>query len=124
MSTRVSKNVSAPEVRILRDADIFTDVVAATTASFVDSGSVLDARFAASIALTVLNTGGANGLSYQVLGSVDGVTYVVVQGSANVAFGANASYSASPAAFGYYKIQVKDQSGGSHTAASVSGIAK
>lgn len=121
----ISKDSSAKTVRTVRDSEVLTPAVQTTTASFVDLvGSLIDAACAASVAMTIANTGGANGLSWQVLASIDGITFVVVKTSANVAFGASDVYTVSPAPYRYYKTQVKDQVGASHTTAVVSVIAK
>lgn len=113
----------AEKVVVGRQSSIGTDT-GTTTASFADTGSVLDAVACDTVAATVTNSGGSNGLSWQVLGSIDGTNYVVVQTSANVAAGASDKFTAQPAAYRYYKVQVKDQSGGSHTTFSASLIGK
>jgi hypothetical protein len=120
----ISKNISAQQTRILRDAEVLTDT-GTTTASFVDTGSVLDAACYQSVAVTIKNTGGSNGLSWKILASIDGTNYVEVVASANVAFGAiGTGYAVSQAPYRYYKAQVVDQDGASHTTYSLSLIGK
>lgn len=120
----ISKEISAKQVRAVKDASVMTASPYTTTSSFADVGEVVDATHADSVAFTVANTGGSNGLSWQILASNDGTNFVVVNASANVAAGANSSYAAAPAPYRYYKAQLKDQSGGSHTTGVVSAIAK
>lgn len=123
-TVRNSEFEGAEKVVIGHQSLIGTDT-GNTVSSFTDTGSVLDAAAYTTVAATINNTGGANGLSWQVLGSIDGVNYVVVNASANVAFGAAGTpYTVSPAPYRYYKVQVKDQVAASHTAFSVSLIAK
>lgn len=109
----------------VRACEVLTPVTQATTASFVDVvGSKIDAAAYNSIGYTIANGDGANGLSWQVLGSIDDVTYVIVNASANVAFGASDKYTVSPAPYRFYKVQVKDQVAASHATGKVSVIGK
>lgn len=119
------KDVMAKLHRVVKDVEVLTPTAQTTTASFVDvTDATIDALYYDSVAFAIGNTGGANGLSWKVLASIDGVVWVEVQSSANVAFGANDKYTVAPAPYRYYKPQVKDQSGGSHTTALVSVIGK
>jgi hypothetical protein len=121
----VSKDLSAKQERILRDAEILTPVAQTTTDNYADVvGSKLDAACYESVAFTCKNTGGANGLKWQVLASIDDITYETVQSEAVIAFGASGSYTVSPAPYRYYKVQVKAQVGASQTTAVVAVIGK
>lgn len=90
-----------------------------TTNAFADA-LIIDLQGIKEKSLQIKNTGGANGLSWQILGSLDGgANYdVAVKASANVAFGAVEFYNSSVYCT-HWKVQVKDQVGGSHTTASV-----
>lgn len=120
MSTEfISKNKSAKETRIIRDAEIIVTDAYTTTNSFADlTGAIIDAANYESLAVIFKNTGGSNGASWQLLGSIDGITYVEVVASANVAAGATGTpYTVSIPPYRYYKVQAKSQSAGNHTTA-------
>jgi hypothetical protein len=127
MSTEhISKNISAQQERVLRDAEIIITSAYTTTASFADvTGAIIDAANYESVAIVLKNTGGANGASWKILGSIDGVTYVEVVASGNVAFGAvGTPYTVSIAPYRYYKVQAVDQVGAAHTTVVVHLIGK
>lgn len=99
-----------------------------TTASFVDL-PLLDGTaswFKPSRLTTTIvfyNTGGANGASWQVLGSLDGTDFTpVVLASANVAFGTTGNTTITTY-WPWLKIQVKDQVAASHTTVKALGAA-
>lgn len=118
-------NTGEKTIATVKQAEILTVGSQTSTASFADHvGSKIDAGLRTTVAMVIKNTGGANGLSWQVLGSIDDVTYVEAQASANVAFGASGTFTTNPALYRYYKIQIKDQVGASHTTATASVIAK
>lgn len=97
-----------------------------STAGFVDVvDSDLDARFYQSISYTITNTG-ANSIDWKVLAAnnPDFSDSVEVKASAAVAAAAKDSYSATVAVYSYYKVQIKDDSGGSHGTGQVAGITK
>lgn len=121
----ISKDSAAKQVRTIKDAEILSPTAQTSTASYVDvSGSKIDAANYESVALTVTNTHGSNSIDYKVLASIDDVSYVEVKAEATLAAAAIGSYSTSPALYRYYKVQVKDTSGGTHGAATVRVIAK
>lgn len=112
----------AEKAVVVRESLVGTDT-GTTTASFVDAATVVDTTGFESLAVTFKNTGGANGAAWKLLASIDGTNYVEVVASANVAFGAiGTPYAVALAPYRYYKVQVEDQSGGSHTTYSVSYI--
>jgi hypothetical protein len=118
-------NTGEKTVATVKQSEVLTVGSQTTTASFADfAGSKIDAGVRTTVAMVIKNTGGANGLSWKVLGSIDDVTYVEAQASRNVAFGASDSYTTNPALYRYYKMQIVDQVGGSHTTATGSVIGK
>ena len=99
----------------------------ATTSSFADvAGSTLDTLNNLTVSYTIQNTDNTNALDWQVLAANDSafVAPVTVQSSASVIHNATSSYNANPAVWRYYKVQVRDTSGGSHATAVVIGITK
>lgn len=123
-TVRRTETEGAEKVIVAREAQVGTDT-GTTTDSFADTGTVLDAACFESVAFTMKNSGGANGLSWQILGSIDGTNFVEVVASANVAFGAlGTPYTVAPAPYRYYKAQVKAQSAGNQTTFSCSIIVK
>lgn len=123
MTSILSKNVSAEQVRVVRDAQVVTIGSQTCTASYVDfSGSKVDAGCSSAIAMTILNTHGSLTLKYKVLASIDDVTYVEVQAEATVNNGASGSYSSANPLYRYYKMQIIDGSG--HATATGSVITK
>jgi len=122
---KASQDLGVKQVRVLHDSEILTPAVQATTNSYADvTGSILDARFLSSVAFVIQNSHVANDLDYKILGSIDGVTYVEVQGETTVQESANSSYSATVAVWGYYKVQVKSTAPGAAASALVHAIAK
>lgn len=120
----ISRNSSAKEVRVLRDAQSYTIGAQVATASYVDlAGSKVDAANASSIAYTFLNSHATLTTKYTVYGSNDDITYVVVQAEATVAAnGGTASYARQNPEYRYYKAAIIDGSG--HGNLSGSAIAK
>jgi hypothetical protein len=90
------------------------------------AGSLIDAQFSNTVSYTILNKDGANGITWQVLAanSSDFSDSVVAQAGANVAAAGVGTFSTNPALYRYYKVQVKDQVGGSHAIVQVRGIAR
>lgn len=111
--TTASKNASATQVRAIRDSQTVTLPVQTTTASYVDlAGSVIDARTASALAYVLKNAHASLTAKYTVYGSIDGITYVVVQVEATIAAaGGTATYSVVNPAYGYYKVGIVDGSG-------------
>ena len=107
---------------------VFTEVTPAAQAStnaYADvAGSTIDARLLDSIAYTLTNI--TNTITWRVLGAnaSDFSDSLIVQAAADVAAAASANYSAAPAVWRYYKVQVIDKVGGSHGTVTVRGIAK
>jgi hypothetical protein len=100
-------------------------VAQASTATYVTvAGTDMDARAWRSAAYTIAVA--TNDVTWQVLGAntSDYSDAVVVQAGASVVAGANSSYAANPAPYGFYRVQIKDTSGGTHGTATVSGMAK
>jgi len=109
-----------------RYAQTVTPVDQASTASFVDvTGSTLDALYAANVSYTILNNG-AQSINWKVLAdnNSDFSAAVTVQNSATVAAAGVGTYTAAPAPYRYYKVQIQDTSGGQHGQSHLSGIAK
>lgn len=116
-----------------------------STSSYVDvSGSKIDtgANGEKAIAFQLSEAGGVNGVTFQIVASVDDSHYTAIKGadatgtdngSTDIAVAASGTTTAivSPTAasgarssFRFYKVQVKDTSGGSHGSALVVGHAK
>lgn len=98
-----------------------------TTNSFVDvAGGIIDTADKSNIVYTLLNAHAANSINWQVLMSVDGVTYVEAQADATIAALGVGTYvaSATALAYRYFKVQVKSTVGGAHGTADLSGYAK
>lgn len=118
-------NTGEKTVATVRQVEILTVGSQTTTNSYVDhSGSKIDAATKSLVAMVIKNTGGSNGVKWKVLGSIDDSTYVEVQAEATVAFGATGTFTTATPYYRYYKIQVVDASGGSHTTVTASVIAK
>lgn len=110
-----------------RSASQVAPTAQATTASFADvTGSTLDTLNNLTVSYTIQNTDNTNSLDWQVLAANDSAftAPVTVQSSAAVIHNATSSYNANPAVYRYYKVQVRDTSGGSHATAVVNGITK
>jgi len=123
--TRVSKQPSADQVRILKDAEIVICDEQVTTNAFVDvTGSLIDALGCDSVAYVIENTDGANDLDYQILASIDGSTFVIADAGDTVGEGATDSVTFSPVLYRYYKVQVESTVDGDHADAVVHGIAQ
>ena len=124
--TKISKDFSSKQVRVLRDAEVVITSAYTTTNAFADvTDAIIDAANYESVAIVLKNTGGANGASWKILGSIDGTTYVEVVASANVAFGDTGTpYTVSIAPYRYYKVQAIDQVSGDHTTVVVHLIGK
>lgn len=121
---RRQETEGAEKVIVAREAASATDT-GTTTASFVDTATVVDTIGFESLAVTLKNTGGSNGLAWKLLGSINGTDYVEIVASANVAFGAiGTPYAIALAPYRYYKTQVEDQVSASHTTYSVSYLVK
>jgi hypothetical protein len=89
------------------------------------AGSTLDTLHNMAVSYTLINTGG-NSLDWQVVAAND-VAFagaVVVQASATVLSAGIGTYSATVAAWRYYKLQIVDTVGGSHGQATVHGVTK
>ena len=123
---KISQNSSAKEVRLSRDAEVVIAGAYTTTNAFADmTDAIIDTLGYESVAIILNNTGGSNGASWKILGSINGSTYVEVVASANVAAGATGTaYTNSQAPYRYYKIQAKDQVNDSHTTVTAHLLAK
>lgn len=98
----------------------------ASTASFTDVvGSTLTALYAANVSYTILNNG-ANSINWKVIADNDPAfsAPVTVKNSATVAAAGTDTYTAAPAPYSYYKVQIQDTSGGSHGQSHLFGVAK
>lgn len=111
--TRVSKNISAKMLRVIKDADVVTIGVQTTTASYVDlADSIIDTANCSSVAYVVKNTHATLTIKYKIMGSIDGITYVEVQAEASLAAVSGVgSYSTTNPVWRYYKVQVINNSG-------------
>ena len=111
--TTSSKNISAPQVRTIRDSQTTTIPVQTATASYVDlAGSKVDARNSSSVAFVLKNAHGSLTSKYKILASIDDVTYVEVQAEATLtAAGGTGGYVTTAPAYNYYKAQLIDGSG-------------
>lgn len=106
-----NQELAAKQVRIAHSAEILTPAAQASTNSFVDvADGLIDTLYRSSLAIIMKNTHGSNGLSWKILGSIDGSVFVEVVSSANIAFGAvGTAYTVSNPPFRYYKTQIKSQ---------------
>lgn len=112
---------------VARAAALVTPVEQATVNAWADvTGSTMDTLHCGSVAYTVRNTHGANGLNWKVLASNDAAFTVSIeaQASALIAASATDNYSATVAVWRYYKVQVQSAVGDSHATAVVIGVAK
>lgn len=111
--------VGATSYKLYRSVSTNTEVFLTTVATpgYVDTGSIVPSGASAPAT-------GSNGVSYQVLGSVDGVTYVTEIVSANVAAGVTVAPSSITRAYAYLKVQAKDQVAASHTTVRASAFAR
>lgn len=123
--TVYKKDVGAKLLRVVKDVEILTSTANLTTAAgYVDvAGTKIDALYADNISFIVNNLGATNGATWKLVGSHDDSTYVDANTPANLALSTTAT-GTSVAYYRYYKIQAKDQSGGSHTSVSASIMAK
>lgn len=90
------------------------------------AGSVLDALHCGSVAYTILNTHGVNGLNWKVVAANDAafVAAVEVQASALVAATASGSYAVGAAPWRYYRVEVQSAVAATPATALVVGLAK
>ena len=98
----------------------------ASVAAYADVvGSTLDSLRAANVSYTILNNG-ANSITYQVLADNDPAfgNAQVVAGPTAVGAAASSAYTAAPAPYRYYKVQIKDTVGGNHGQSHLFGVAK
>lgn len=100
-------------------------VVVTTNTNTLDTGSILQAWNAMSVAFTVVNTG-AESLDYQVVvgNTSDLSDAVVIQNTATLASGAVGSYGISIAPFSYYAIKVVSSAPDTPSEATILGRAK
>lgn len=120
-----NQQIDAKLVRVARSAEVLTPTAQASTNSFADvTGSKIDTLYRESLAMVMKNTHGANGLSWKVLASIDDVTYVEVQASANLAAAATGSYTEAVPKYRYYKVQIKSQTNDQAAEGTMSVIAK
>lgn len=113
MTAILSKNLSAQQIRVIRDAQLVTVPVQTSTASYVDfAGSKVDAGNSSSLVMTLLNTHATLTIKWKVLASNDDVTYVEAQAEATVAAnGAVGTFTTTQPIYRYYKMQILDGSG-------------
>jgi len=110
-----------------RWAAVVTPVDQATvSAAFTDHvGSTLDSLNAANVSYNIKNVG-ANSITWQVLAAnlVDFSDAVVVKAGAAVAAAATDTFTAAPAPYRFYKVQIEDTVNASHGTSHLAGIAK
>ena len=108
--------------------DEATPTAQATTASYADVGTCVAGTLAnkglvttvmgqtGALSVTCRETGGTNGIKWQVVASDDPdfSTPVTVKAEATIAASGVDSYTEDHAHFAFYKVQVKDATGGSH----------
>lgn len=89
-------------------------------------GSALDTLNLASVAYTIRNTHGANGLNWRVTAANDAAfaASVEAQASALVAAGGSDSYGLAGAPWRYYRVEVQSAVAGNAATALVVGVAK
>lgn len=89
------------------------------------TGSTLDTLHNMAVSYTLINTG-ADSLDWQVVAANDAAFAgaVIAQASATVLAAGVGSYSATVAAWRYYKLQIVDTVGGAHGEATVHGVTK
>lgn len=119
--TPISKSIGAKQVRVTRDAQVYTIDPQTTTGAYVDlAGSKVDTANSSSLAMVVKNTHATLTGKYKVMGSIDDVTYVEVQAEATLAAVSGVgSYSTTNPVFRYYKAQVTNGSGAATMSGSV-----
>jgi hypothetical protein len=90
------------------------------------AGSTIDALCYRSLAYTLRNSHGANGLNWRVIASNDAAFAATVeaQASALVAAGASGAYAVAQAPYRYYRAEVQSAVPGDHATAVVVGLAK
>lgn len=108
-----SKNISAQQTRVIRDAQSYPISVQTATASYVDlAGSKVDTINSSSLAYVVKNAHATLTTKWKVMASNDDVSYVEAQAEASVAAnGGLASYARQNPEYRYYKIQIIDGTG-------------
>lgn len=125
--TVISNHPQDKAVRTYKaDAEVVTPTAQASTASYADvTGSVIDTLFRSVVSFTIKNTG-ANAIKWKVLAANDAAfaAAVTAQAEATVASAASDSFAATTPAYRYYKVQIVDDSGGSHGEGTVYGVAK
>jgi hypothetical protein len=117
----------AVPVQFATDAAVseVTPTAQASTNAYADvAGSTLDTQLFGSVSYTLVNA--AQTITWKVLGAnaSDFSDAVIVQAAADVLAAASANYSAAPAVWRYYKVQIIDKVGGTHGTVTVRGIAK
>lgn len=123
--TKISQNLSAKPVRLLKDAEYVAPTAQATVNTYADIvGGTVDTLGYDSVSFVIKNTDDADDLDWKVLASNDNTTFVEVQAEETLGEGVTDSFAQSPALYRYYKIQVKSTSAGNHAVASVSGFAR
>ena len=112
---------------IARSAKAVAPVNQDTTNPYVDvAGSLLDTLNNLTASYTILNTAAVNAITWQVLGAnaSDFSDAVVVKAGASVLALAVDSYSANPAVWRYYKVQIKSTVAATPGTAQVRGVSK
>lgn len=110
-----------------RQVEVVTCTPAAqlsTASTVVVADSELDARFASTLAYTIVVI--TQAIKWSVFGAhaSDYSDEVAVLAATTVAAGAASSYAVSPPPYSYYRVKLIDDSGGVHGTATVRGVAK
>jgi len=88
--------------------------VTESTAAYAMLGSVIDAREASSVALTVLNADNTISFKVQAANQVDFDDAVEVKAEADIPAAAVGTYVVAPAPYAYYRVMVKDKVAATH----------
>ena len=97
----------------------------ATTNAYADLG-LIDAQGKTRVVYTIANAHAANVISWKVLASVDGTTWIEIEAEADIAGTASSSWvaDATETSYRYFKTQVKSKVAGTPGTAQVRGYAK
>lgn len=120
MSTTITQPLNLPPAAITGPAG----PQASTSGTVVVAGAEIDATQFKTVAYTAIAA--THDVDWSVFGAnvADYSDEVAVLSATKIAVGANASYTANPAPYRYYRVKVIDDVGGTHGTITVNGIAK
>jgi len=109
---------------IERPYETIASNVTASTATYAVIGSVIDARTASSLALTVVNASQTISFKVEAANQPDFDDVVEAKAEADILAGAVGTYAVAPAPYAYYRVQIKDKVSGTHGSAVLTAIVK